>query len=234
MRVALLEGRVGVYFSIDTLNARRRKNAAFLSTFKTLHKKMLSSKCALSFRDVASPNATLESRVSPSKRTRTVPRSSFLAFSSRFDDDDDDDDEVLRRQSEKTVTLRRRPRRRRRRPRRLRAGMSSAMMMIHRPPLVSANDALGIWAVVLASAHFGAWAEKKPWGAALGGACLIAALTTLILANLGNSRKSLRVVFFFRFFSTTRSSFMECTRGLNRERGTRRSLASFGVLTGPM
>ncbi len=52
-------------------------------------------------------------------------------------------------------------------------------------PLVSANDALGIWAVVLASAHFGAWAEKKPWGAALGGACLIAALTTLILANLG-------------------------------------------------
>jgi len=107
--------------------------------------------------------------------------------------------------------------------------MSSAMM-IHRPPLVSANDALGIWAVVLASAHFGAWAEKKPWGAALGGACLIAALTTLILANLG----TLRVVFFFRFFSTTRSSFMECTRGLNRERGTRRSLASFGVLTGPM
>ena len=233
MRVALLEGRVGVYFSIDTLNARRRKNAAFLSTFKTLHKKMLSSKCALSFRDVASPNATLESRVSPSKRTRTLPRSSFLAFPSRFVDDDDDDDEVLRRQ---TVTLRRRRRRprRRRRRRRLRAGMSSAMM-IQRPPLVvSANDALGIWAVVLASAHFGAWAEKKPWGAALGGACLIAALTTLILANLGNSRKSLRVVFFFRFFSTTRSSFMECTRGLNRERGTRRSLASFGVLTGPM
>ena len=143
------------------------------------------SKCALSFRDVVSPNATLESRVSPSKRTRTVPRSSFLAFSSRFDDDDDD--EVLRRQSEKTVTLRRRRRRRRR----LRAGMSSAMM-IHRPPLVSANDALGIWAVVLASAHFGAWAEKKPWGAALGGACLIAALTTLILANLGNSRNASR------------------------------------------
>ena len=193
---------------------------------------MLSSKCALSFRDVASPNATLESRVSPSKRTRTVPRSSFLAFPSRFVDDCDDDDEVLRRQ---TVTLRRRrPRRRRRRRRRLRAGMSSAMM-IQRPPLaVSANDALGIWAVVLASAHFGAWAEKKPWGAALGGACLIAALTTLILANLGNSRKSLRVVFFFRFFSTTRSSFIECTRGLNRERGARRSLASFGVLTGPM
>ena len=155
---------------------------------------MLSSKCALSFRDVASPNATLESRVSPSKRTRTVPRSSFLAFSSRFDDDDDDDDEVLRRQSEKTVTLRRRPRRRRRRPRRLRAGMSSAMMMIHRPPLVSANDALGIWAVVLASAHFGAWAEKKPWGAALGGACLIAALTTLILANLGTRNASRRLL----------------------------------------
>ena len=148
---------------------------------------MLSSKCALSFRDVVSPNATLESRVSPSKRTRTVPRSSFLAFSSRFDDDDDD--EVLRRQSEKTVTLRRRRRRRRR----LRAGMSSAMM-IHRPPLVSANDALGIWAVVLASAHFGAWAEKKPWGAALGGACLIAALTTLILANLGTRNASRRLL----------------------------------------
>ena len=154
-----------------------------------------SSKCALSFRDVVkSPNATLESRVSPSKRTRTVPRSSFLAFPSRFvDDDDDDDDEVLRRQ---TVTLRRRrPRRRRRRRRRLRAGMSSAMMMIQRPPLVvSANDALGIWAVVLASAHFGAWAEKKPWGAALGGACLIAALTTLILANLGTRNASRRLL----------------------------------------
>ena len=146
------------------------------------------SKCALSFRDVVSPNATLESRVSPSKRTRTLPRFSFLAFSSRFDDDDDD--EVLRRQSEKTVTLRRRRRRRRRR---LRAGMSSAMM-IHRPPLVSANDALGIWAVVLASAHFGAWAEKKPWGAALGGACLIAALTTLILANLGTRNASRRLL----------------------------------------
>ena len=150
---------------------------------------MLSSKCALSFRDVVSPNATLESRVSPSKRTRTLPRSSFLAFPSRFDDDDDD--EVLRRQ---TVTLRRRRRpRRRRRRRRLRAGMSSAMM-IHRPPLVSANDALGIWAVVLASAHFGAWAEKKPWGAALGGACLIAALTTLILANLGTRNASRRLL----------------------------------------
>ena len=157
---------------------------------------MLSSKCALSFRDVVSPNATLESRVSPSKRTRTVPRSSFLAFPSRFVDDDDDDDEVLRRQ---TVTLRRRRRRRprrRRRRRRLRAGMSSAMMMIQRPPplVVSANDALGIWAVVLASAHFGAWAEKKPWGAALGGACLIAALTTLILANLGTRNASRRLL----------------------------------------
>jgi len=71
--------------------------------------------------------------------------------------------------------------------------MSSAMM-IHRPPLVSANDALGIWAVVLASAHFGAWAEKKPWGAALGGACLIAALTTLILANLGTRNASRRLL----------------------------------------
>ena len=156
-----------------------------------------SSKCALSFRDVVkSPNATLESRVSPSKRTRTVPCSSFLAFPSRFvDDDDDDDDEVLRRQ---TVTLRRRRPRRRRRRRRLRAGMSSAMM-IQRPPLVvSANDALGIWAVVLTSAHFGAWAEKKPWGAALGGACLIAALTTLILANLGtrNASRLLLLPFF--------------------------------------
>ena len=152
------------------------------------------SKCALSFRDVVSPNATLESRVSPSKRTRTLPRSSFLAFPSRFDDDDDD--EVLRRQTglPKTVTLRRRRRPRRRR-RRLRA-MSSAMMI--RPPLVSANDALGIWAVVLASAHFGAWAEKKPWGAALGGACLIAALTTLILANLGtrNASRLLLLPFF--------------------------------------
>ena len=159
---------------------------------------MLSSKCALSFRDVVSPNATLESRVSPSKRTRTLPRSSFLPFPSRFVDDDDDDDEVLKRQTglpKTTVTLRRRRRpRRRRRRRRLRAGMSSAMM-IQRPPLVvSANDALGIWAVVLASAHFGAWAEKKPWGAALGGACLIAALTTLILANLGTRNASRRLL----------------------------------------
>ena len=153
---------------------------------------MLSSKCALSFRDVVSPNATLESRVSPSKRTRTLPRSSFLAFPSRFVDDDDDDDEVLRRQ---TVTLRRRRRpRRRRRRRRLRAGMSSAMMMIQRPPLVVSANELGIWAVVLASAHFGAWAEKKPWGAALGGACLIAALTTLILANLGTRNASRRLL----------------------------------------
>ena len=149
------------------------------------------SKCALSFRDVVSPNATLESRVSPSKRTRTLPRSSFLAFPSRFVDDDDDDDEVLRRQ---TVTLRRRRRPRRRRRRRLRAGMSSAMMIQRPPPLVFANDALGIWAVVLASAHFGAWAEKKPWGAALGGACLIAALTTLILANLGTRNASRRLL----------------------------------------
>ena len=170
-----------------------KKNAAFLSTFKTPVKKML-SKCALSFRDVVSPNATLESRISPSKRTRTHPRHSFLASPSRFDDDDD---EVLTGLP-KTVTLRRRRRPRRRR--RLRA-MSSAMM-IQRPPLVvSANDALGIWAVVLASAHFGAWAEKKPWGAALGGACLIAALTTLILANLGRVLEK-------RFASSSSSVFL--------------------------
>lgn len=46
-------------------------------------------------------------------------------------------------------------------------------------------DSFGIWAVLLASSHFGLWAETKPWGASLGGACLISALTTLILANIG-------------------------------------------------
>ena len=44
-------------------------------------------------------------------------------------------------------------------------------------------DSFGIWAVLLASSHFGTWAETKPWGASLGGACLISALTTLILAR---------------------------------------------------
>ena len=46
-------------------------------------------------------------------------------------------------------------------------------------------DSFGIWAILLASSHFGLWAETKPWGASLGGACLISALTTLILANIG-------------------------------------------------
>jgi len=46
-------------------------------------------------------------------------------------------------------------------------------------------DSFGIWAILLASSHFGTWAETKPWGASLGGACLISALTTLILANVG-------------------------------------------------
>ena len=52
-------------------------------------------------------------------------------------------------------------------------------------PSINPSDSFGIWAVLLASSHFGLWAEKKPWGASLGGACLISALTTLILANLG-------------------------------------------------
>jgi hypothetical protein len=54
-------------------------------------------------------------------------------------------------------------------------------------PSINPSDSFGIWAVLLASSHFGLWAEKKPWGASLGGACLISALTTLILANLGKS-----------------------------------------------
>lgn len=54
-------------------------------------------------------------------------------------------------------------------------------------PSINPSDSFGIWAVLLASSHFGLWAEKKPWGASLGGACLISALTTLILANLGMS-----------------------------------------------
>jgi len=139
------------------------------------------SKCAQqnSFRnDAIGANAKLESRISPSKRTRAKPRASFLASPSRFDDD-----EVLRRHN--TNRHNTAPKTVRRRRRRRRKGLR-AMSTIHDAgPLVSANDALGIWAVVLASAHFGVWAEKKPWGAALGGACLIAALTTLILANLG-------------------------------------------------
>ena len=39
MRVALLEGRVGVLFSIGTNVRAMKKNAAFLSTFKTPVKK---------------------------------------------------------------------------------------------------------------------------------------------------------------------------------------------------
>jgi len=53
--------------------------------------------------------------------------------------------------------------------------------------MINPTDSFGIWAVLLASSHFGLWAEKKPWGASLGGACLISALTTLILANLGKN-----------------------------------------------
>ena len=73
----------------------------------------------------------------------------------------------------------------RRRRTRTKASLSSAII----PPsmMINPTDSFGIWAVLLASSHFGLWAEKKPWGASLGGACLISALTTLILANLGKN-----------------------------------------------
>jgi hypothetical protein len=74
-------------------------------------------------------------------------------------------------------------RRRRRRNTTARTKASSLTAII--PPSINPLDSFGIWAVLLASSHFGLWAEKKPWGASLGGACLISALTTLILANLG-------------------------------------------------
>jgi hypothetical protein len=75
---------------------------------------------------------------------------------------------------------------RRRRTRTKASSLSSAII----PPssmMINPTDSFGIWAVLLASSHFGLWAEKKPWGASLGGACLISALTTLILANLGKN-----------------------------------------------
>ena len=77
------------------------------------------------------------------------------------------------------------PTTKRRRRTRTKASLSSAII----PPsmMINPTDSFGIWAVLLASSHFGLWAEKKPWGASLGGACLISALTTLILANLGKN-----------------------------------------------
>jgi hypothetical protein len=76
------------------------------------------------------------------------------------------------------------PSTKRRRRTRTKASLSAII-----PPSMTINptDSFGIWAVLLASSHFGLWAEKKPWGASLGGACLISALTTLILANLGKN-----------------------------------------------
>ena len=52
-------------------------------------------------------------------------------------------------------------------------------------PSVSPVDSFGIWAVLLGASYFGLWSEGKEWGASLGGACLISALTTLVLANVG-------------------------------------------------
>jgi hypothetical protein len=77
------------------------------------------------------------------------------------------------------------PSTKRRRRTRTKASLSSAII----PPsmMINPTDSFGIWAVLLASSHFGLWAEKKPWGASLGGACLISALTTLVLANLGKN-----------------------------------------------
>lgn len=73
-------------------------------------------------------------------------------------------------------------------------------------PSINPSDSFGIWAVLLASSHFGLWAEKKPWGASLGGACLISALTTLILANLGkNVVLSLSLSLYIKCFSFGRA-----------------------------
>ena len=73
------------------------------------------------------------------------------------------------------------------RRRRTRTKASSLSAIIPPSMMINPTDSFGIWAVLLASSHFGLWAEKKPWGASLGGACLISALTTLILANLGKN-----------------------------------------------
>ena len=78
-----------------------------------------------------------------------------------------------------TPTTKRRNRRRNTTVLRTKASLTAII------PSINPSDSFGIWAVLLASSHFGLWAEKKPWGASLGGACLISALTTLILANLG-------------------------------------------------
>jgi len=92
----------------------------------------------------------------------------------------------------------------RRRRTRTKASLSSAII----PPsmMINPTDSFGIWAVLLASSHFGLWAEKKPWGASLGGACLISALTTLILANLGkNVVLSLSLSLYIKCFSFGRA-----------------------------
>ena len=159
-----------------------------------------------------SPNATLESRVAVEKDANGTALS-FLAFPSRFvDDDDDDDDEVLRRQ---TVTLRRRRRRprRRRRRRRLR-GDVVCDDDDQRPPLVVF--------------------ERR---ARSGRSCCVGTLRRV--GGKTGSRFRRRVLdcsadddFCGRYekrsasssssvFGTTRSSFIECTRDLNRgaERG---------------
>ena len=81
-------------------------------------------------------------------------------------------------------------------------------------PSINPSDSFGIWAVLLASSHFGLWAEKKPWGASLGGACLISALTTLILANLGKVVDVVFTLFNVFVLSARRDGFVSLRSSL--------------------
>jgi len=51
--------------------------------------------------------------------------------------------------------------------------------------LIASHDALGTWTAVLMCGACGLWAERRPWGAALGGAPLVSTLCALAAANAG-------------------------------------------------
>lgn len=51
--------------------------------------------------------------------------------------------------------------------------------------LIAPTDVVGVWSAVFAASAVGLWAEKKPWGANLGGAPLVSTLCALAAANAG-------------------------------------------------
>lgn len=51
--------------------------------------------------------------------------------------------------------------------------------------LIAPTDVVGVWSAVFAASAVGLWAEKKPWGANLGGAPLVSTLCALAAANVG-------------------------------------------------